>query len=76
MVNPDLIEVMGTVLTVAHDTPVPRRIRLYRGLAGVCADPEEQSALLRMADSLAKVEADCRAFEFSFVRNNSSKEQS
>lgn len=70
-INADLLEVMATVMAAAHETPLERRARLYRGLAGICGDQHEQAELLRLADECARAHERCRAVEFSFFQKHS-----
>ena len=70
MRNEDLVEVFTTVLRLANETPLQRRARLYRGLAGICGDSQEEATLRAMADELTRADEHCRAFEFSFVQKN------
>ena len=56
------------VLEKAASEPVPRRVELYRGLAIVCGDADDQKQLADLANQLENADKLCREFNFSFVQ--------
>jgi hypothetical protein len=60
---------MEFCLENAEQVPVSRRISLYRGLAEICGDLQEQKELRDMAADLEAAELRCREFRFNFGNN-------
>jgi hypothetical protein len=61
------------VLDKCHEEPIPHRIAIYRGLAAICGDADEEKNLLDLAWKLEKADDLCRAFKFSFLQQQPAK---
>jgi len=51
-------------LEKSHEVDIPKRIKLYRGLAEFCGDMQQGADLFRRADELETAERRCREFRF------------
>lgn len=70
-VNQDVVATLKVVLKVAENLAVRRRIQIYRGVADLCGDPEEQRELRKLASDLEASERLCREFRFRFIQKTS-----
>ena len=61
-------EVMDFCLEHAAHVSVARRAAVYRGMAEICGDPQEQRQLLRQAAALETAERHCRQFRLNFTQ--------
>ncbi len=66
----DLAELIAFVLEKAEQAPLHRRARIFRGLASVCGDQDEQKQLNQIAKDLNNADALCREFNFKFIQKN------
>ncbi len=66
-------EVVRFAKEKADEQPVLKRIRLYRGLAVLCGDPETKTELNKLANELDAAERHCREFKFKFGEEGDSK---
>jgi hypothetical protein len=60
------VELIEFVLQEAEHQPVARRVKIYRGLAGICGDEMESRQLNMIADELDKTERRSAEFIFKF----------
>lgn len=58
--------VIDFCLERAEESPVPERIKLYRGLSDICGDEILSVELEKMAEGLEAAEGRCREFAFRF----------
>jgi hypothetical protein len=66
----DHLTLLNFVLEKALEAPNEKRIRIYRGLAAICGDEQEEANLKALAATLEKAERLCREFNFSFVQKH------
>jgi hypothetical protein len=59
--------IVETVLSVAHDSAIPRRISLYRALADFCGDQQEAAILREAAEGLERCDASTRQMVMSLT---------
>jgi hypothetical protein len=66
----DHFELMSFVLEASESLPLVRRVKVIRGLANLCGDPQEQASLLALAEQLKRSDELCREFNFSFIQKH------
>lgn len=66
----DYREMMNALLDTPNTLPAARCARIFRGLAGVTADPTDRSELNDLARRFSELDDHCRAFKFRFNQKN------
>lgn len=61
-------ELMAFVWEKAELESIPKRIKIYKGMAELCGNEAEERHLTELVRILEESDRLCREFEFSFVK--------
>lgn len=64
----NLTTILQFALEKAEQEPLPNRVKIYRAMARICGDPQDEAFLNQMAVTLERAEKFCADFKSSFVQ--------